>query len=45
MNSFEDIWNSENYENLRKMHISGKFPEDHKFKKDCDLKKIYNYSK
>jgi radical SAM protein with 4Fe4S-binding SPASM domain len=44
-NSLEDIWNGKNYQELRKMHISGKFPNDHKCRKSCDQIKIYEYLK
>ena len=30
---------------LRKMHISGNFPNGHKCKEKCDLKKVFNYLK
>jgi hypothetical protein len=33
------------YKDLRKMHISGNFPKDHKCSEKCDLKKVYNYIK
>ena len=42
-NTIEEIWNSEKYKNFREMHISGKFPENHKCKNNCDQKKIYQY--
>ena len=38
-NSLDEIWNSEKYKQLRKMHISGNFPNGHKCKEKCDLKK------
>lgn len=44
-NTLEEIWNSEKYEELRKMHISGKFPKGHKCNEKCDMKKIYQYLK
>ena len=43
--SLEEIWNSEKYKELRKMHISGNFPKGHKCKEKCDLKKVFNYLK
>ena len=42
-NTLEEIWNGKNYEEFRKMHISGKFPDNHKCKKSCDQIKIYEY--
>lgn len=42
-NSLEEIWNGKKYEEFRKMHISGKFPSNHKCKKNCDQIKIYEY--
>ena len=44
-NSLEEIWNSDKYNELRKMHVSGKFPKGHKCKENCDFKKIHNYLK
>jgi hypothetical protein len=43
--SLDEIWNSEKYQELRKMHISGNFPKGHKCKEHCDLKKVFNYLK
>jgi radical SAM protein with 4Fe4S-binding SPASM domain len=42
-NTLEEIWNGKNYQEFRKMHISGKFPDNHKCKKSCDQIKIYEY--
>ena len=41
--SLEEIWNGENYKKLREMHVTGKFPKDHKCSKKCDMKKLYQY--
>ena len=35
----------EKYEELRKMHISGNFPNDHKCLKKCDQVKLFEYLK
>lgn len=43
--SLEDIWNGEKYKELRNMHVSGKFPENHKCNNNCDMKKLYQYLK
>jgi len=42
-NSLEEIWNGNEYEKFRKMHISGKFPKGHKCNEKCDMKKLYQY--
>ena len=42
-NTLEEIWNGTKYQELRKMHISGKFPKGHKCNEKCDMKKIYQY--
>ena len=44
-NSLEEIWNGKKYEELRNMHITGKFPENHKCNTKCDMKKLYQYIK
>ncbi len=44
-NSLEEIWNGKKYQELRHMHISGKFPEGHKCNKKCDQIKLYEYLK
>jgi len=44
-NSLEEIWNGKKYQELRNMHISGKFPKNHKCDKKCDQIKIYEYLK
>ena len=41
--SLEEIWNGEKYKELRKMHVTGKFPKGHKCKEKCDMKKLYQY--
>ena len=43
--SLEDIWNGKNYENLRKMHITGDFPKGHKCIEKCDQVKLFEYLK
>ncbi|MAG39241.1 hypothetical protein CMO90_04105, partial [Candidatus Woesearchaeota archaeon] len=44
-NSLEEIWNSKKYQELRNMHISGKFPKGHKCQAKCDQVKLYEYLK
>jgi radical SAM protein with 4Fe4S-binding SPASM domain len=44
-NSLENIWNNENYNNLRKMHITGNFPKGHKCSERCDQVKLFEYLK
>ncbi len=44
-NTLEEIWNGKKYEELRKMHISGNFPNDHKCLKKCDQVKLFEYLK
>ena len=44
-NTLEEIWNGPKYEELRKMHVTGNFPKDHKCNKSCDMKKLYQYLK
>lgn len=39
--TLEEIWNSENYKNLRNWHITGNFPKGHKCNERCDQKKLY----
>lgn len=41
--SLEEIWNSNEYNNFRKMHITGEFPKGHKCKENCDQVKLYEY--
>lgn len=41
--SLEDVWNSKEYEEFRKWHITGNFPKGNKCNEKCDLKKIYHY--
>jgi len=43
--TLEEIWNDEPYKELRRMHITGKFPEGHKCQERCDQKKLYQYLK
>ena len=42
-NTLEEIWNGKKYQELRRMHISGKFPKGHKCNEKCDMKKLYQY--
>ncbi len=42
-NTLEEIWNDKKYKELRKMHVTGKFPKGHKCKDKCDMKKLYQY--
>ncbi len=41
--TLEEIWNGKKYQELRKMHITGKFPKEHKCNEKCDMKKLYQY--
>jgi radical SAM protein with 4Fe4S-binding SPASM domain len=43
--TLEEIWNSKEYKEFREMHISGKFPKNHKCNKRCDQVKLYEYLK
>lgn len=43
--SLDEIWNNKEYQQLRSMHISGKFPKGHKCKDKCDQVKLYEYLK
>ncbi len=43
--SLEEIWNGKEYEDLRKMHITGKFPKGHKCIEKCDQVKLFEYLK
>ena len=43
--SLEEIWNGEEYKNLRQMHISGNFPKNHKCYARCDQVKLFEYLK
>ncbi len=44
-NTLEEIWNGKKYQELRKMHISGKFPANHKCSKQCDQIKLHEHLK
>ena len=44
-NSLEEIWNGKKYQELRNMHITGKFPKGHKCQAQCDQVKLYEYLK
>ncbi len=39
--SLEEIWNGENYKNLRQWHVTGAFPKGHKCAERCDQRKLY----
>ena len=41
-NTLEEIWNGEKYKELRKMHVTGKFPKGHKCNEKCDMNKLYS---
>ena len=41
--TLEEIWNSKQYDEFRKMHITGNFPKGHKCKENCDQVKLYEY--
>mgnify|MGYP000476915054 CR=1 FL=1 len=43
--SLEDVWNSEEYAEFRKWHITGNYPKGNKCNERCDLKKVYQYLK
>lgn len=43
--SLEDIWNGQEYQEFRKMHISGNFPKGHKCLEKCDQVKLFEYLK
>ena len=43
--SLEEIWNGEEYKNLRHMHLTGKFPKGHKCAEKCDQVKLFEYLK
>jgi radical SAM protein with 4Fe4S-binding SPASM domain len=44
-NSLKEIWNGKNYEDLRKMHVTGNFPKGHKCLEKCDQVKLFEYLK
>ena len=44
-NSLKEIWNGKNYQDLRKMHITGNFPKGHKCLEKCDQVKLFEYLK
>jgi radical SAM protein with 4Fe4S-binding SPASM domain len=43
--SLEEIWNGKPYADLRRWHVEGTFPEDHKCSGRCDQKKVCGYLK
>lgn len=44
-NSLKEIWNGKNYQDLRKMHVTGNFPKGHKCLEKCDQVKLFEYLK
>ena len=44
-NSLKEIWNGKNYQDLRKMHVTGNFPKGHKCSEKCDQVKLFEYLK
>jgi len=44
-NTLKEIWNSKEYQDLRKMHVTGKFPKGHKCAERCDQVKLFEYLK
>jgi radical SAM protein with 4Fe4S-binding SPASM domain len=42
--SLEEIWNSKKFEDFRKMHANGNFPEGHFCKKKCDYNHLYEFT-
>jgi radical SAM protein with 4Fe4S-binding SPASM domain len=43
-NTLEEIWNSKKYDDFRKMHAAGNFPEGHFCKTKCDFNKLYEFT-
>lgn len=41
--TLEEIWNSKKYEDFRKMHADGTFPEGHFCKSQCDFNQLYEF--
>ena len=40
--TLEEIWNGENYNNLRHWHVTGNFPAGHKCSERCDQVKLFS---
>jgi radical SAM protein with 4Fe4S-binding SPASM domain len=40
--SLKEIWNGEKYQEFRRWHLTGEFPEGNKCNERCDLPKIYH---
>ena len=40
--SLQDIWNSPEYEEFRRCHLTGNFPKGNKCNERCDLPKVYH---
>src|SRR5690606_8294952 len=43
-NSLEEIWNGKRFEDFRKMHTDGSFPQGHFCKHNCDYKQVYEFT-
>ncbi len=43
--NLNEIWNGKEYQELRKMHITGNFPKGHKCLEKCDQVKLFEYLK
>ena len=43
--NLKEIWNGKEYQELRKMHITGNFPKGHKCLEKCDQVKLFEYLK
>ncbi|MDP6717693.1 MAG: SPASM domain-containing protein [Pirellulaceae bacterium] len=41
--TLEEIWNGEKYRELRRMHITGEFPQGYKCSERCDLKLLHEF--
>lgn len=41
--NLKEIWNGKEYQDLRKMHITGNFPKGHKCLEKCDQVKLFEY--
>jgi len=44
-NTLEEIWNSQKYDDFRKMHANGNFPNGHFCKTKCDYNKLYEFKR
>lgn len=43
-NTLEEIWNSNQYTDFRKMHAEGNFPEGHFCKSKCDFNQLHEFT-